>query len=302
MDLLPNEVPLFPGAPRPAFRLAAEHLAARRAHAPDLRGAVAAALRAATGGAPQSAASVAAGQAIADAVEAHGRSFTPGREPAYHDRYHQADATLAMGWLAGTARAMGVVAPWEATAGVLAMAGHDLLHDGSVGEAGGLEARSALAAADLAARAGVDGAGIAVMRRVILATDIARPPAAWADDDLLCRLGQEADVFASLAPELGWRLGLALARERRAAGAGGRVDNYRTRLAWLRGLRLTSPAAVAFGLPDIVADQIAAFAEVARRASGAPGAPELGAASLDARSPGAARACYRAALRAVSPA
>jgi hypothetical protein len=295
-------VPWFPGPPRQAFRLAEQRLAERRAHAPDLRRVVAEALQDALGTEPAPPGCLAAGRAIADAIEAHGASFAPGREPAYHDRHHQADVVTAMGWLAGIARRLRSLQAHLAAAGVLAMAGHDLLHDGSAGAAGRLEARSAAFVADLAGAAGMDEASIVMMRRVILATDIGRSAAAKAADDLLCRLGQEADLFASLTPVLGWSLGEALAHEWRAAGVTTMppVDSFAGRLGWLRGLRPPTRAGEALGLAAASADQRAAFAWAVRGLGLEAATPDQAAAALDALPRPEARMRYLAALRALS--
>jgi len=130
----------------------------------------------------------AAGQAIAKAVVAHASSFRPTNEPAYHNQYHQAEATIAMGWLCATARRLDLFGPASAATGVLMMAGHDLLHDGSLPPPGVVEAHSADRTAILAARAGLNATALATIRRVILRTDPARAAAEQDADDLLCRL------------------------------------------------------------------------------------------------------------------
>lgn len=263
-----------------------------------MHGAVASALAGALRGEAQAHAVQAAGHAIADAVAAHAATFAPGGEPAYHDQYHQAEATVAMGWLCATAHRLGLLTGTEAAAGVLAMAGHDLLHDGSVPQAGVLEARSADLTVALAGHAGVDAPALSAIRRVILATDPVRPPAARAADDLLCRLGQEADLFGSITPGLGWRLGQALAREWRAAGhpSNPPLGTYASRLGWLRWLRPATPAGRALGLDTTVADQIAALAAIGG------GDAAGGVARLDALPQAQARAEYLAALSTVAPA
>ena len=132
---------------------------------------------------------------------------------------------------------------------------------------------------------------IATMRRVILATDIGRPAAAKAADDLLCRLGQEADLFGSLTP--GW-VG-ASARRWRASGAklgvtaAPPVDSFAGRLGWLRSLRQPTRAGEALGLAVAEADQIAAFSESVRGLGLAAATPDQAAAALDAL-PGTRRA------------
>jgi hypothetical protein len=233
--------------------------------------------------------------AVADAVERHGRGFAPGAEPAYHDRHHQAEAVLAMAALVRAARGASLLDPREAPLLLLAIAGHDLFHDGSVaGPAGRLEAASAAATAGLAASAGVDPAGIDEVRRLIAATEPSFRPAA---DDLPARLVREADVMGSLMPQLGWQLSRALAAERAAAGADDRptVDSFEGRLRWLRGVAAESLPAVSLGAARNRRDQIAAFA----LAAAAPTADE-GARLLDRRTPDAAHADYRAALAALA--
>ncbi len=266
----------------------------RRARPPDMRGAVAAALAEALRGETAPPGAEAAGQAIAAAVAAHADSFLPANEPAYHNQYHQAEATIAMGWLCATARHLDLLGPESAAAAVLAIAGHDLLHDGSIPPPGTLEAHSADRTTALAAQAGLDAAALATIRRVILATDPARPSAERDADDLLCRVAQEADLFGSLTPEHGWRLSQALAREVRAAGLrpAPPLDSFRGRLHLLRGQRPATPAGKRLGLDAAVADQIAALATLGG------GDTQRGAAALDARPPEQARADYLAALAA----
>ena len=262
-----------------------------------MRAAVSVALADALCGDPAPENAVATGSAIAAAVTAHAASFAPASEPAYHDQHHQAEATVAMGWLCARARRLGLLTPEVAVAGVLAMAGHDLLHNGTWPAAGVLEARSADVTVALGAEAGLDAASLAAIRRVILATDPGRPQAERDADDLLCRLAQEADVFGSLTPELGWQLSHALALEAEAAGHwfDPPVASYAGRLALLLQHRIATQAGRELGLEAAAADQIAAMAVFG------DGNAEGGAAWLDALPPGRARADYVAALAAVVP-
>jgi len=283
---------IFAGSPRTVLRQAEADLMARRAAAADMAEAVLAALGGLDGAASAVPGAAAAGQAIAAAVATHRAQFPPGREPPYHDMHHQAHATVAMGWLCAEACRRNALTPAEAVGGILAMAGHDLLHDGSVPQPGVLEARSADATAALAAGAGVAAPTIALIRRIIAATDPHRPPD---PADLPARLAREADLFESITPDLGWRLGAALAREWRAAGSAPEppIDSYAGRLAFLRALPPTTAMGRVFGLEAAVADQLAALA-----ALGA-GAAEAGAARLDALPAEAAQAAFRQALGAV---
>jgi len=273
-----------------ALRAAEAVLLARRTRPADMAASVAEALRLAHG-APVPADLVAAGQRIAAAVAAHGASFAPGAEPAYHDRHHQAEATLCAGWLARAAREAGQLSARRAALCVIAMAGHDLLHDGSVdGPSGLLEARSA--AATLALAHDLPAAEREEIRALILVTDAAQP-APVATAPVLMR---EADLFGSLTPCLGWRLSRALAREWQAANhaEASKIACFAGRLELLRRLPGFSAAAVAQGLAEARAVQIEALA----RAGDAP-TPEASAALLDAMSAEAAQARYCAALTAL---
>jgi len=283
------------GSPRALFKRAEETLAERRSHPPDMSGAVSEALKTILYGEEPPPDIVAAGQAIAEAVTAYAHSRANANEPAYHNQYHQAEATVAMGWLCAMARRLGLLDATTAMAGVLAMAGHDLRHDGSNPAAGILEAHSATLTVELAARAGLDETTLATIRRVIMATDPLRSSEEQASDDLICRLGQEADLFASLTPVLGWRLGQFLARETHAVAYDPepRLDSFAGRLQLLRSRQPASPAGRQLGLDAAVADQIAALAIFG------DGDPQQGAARLDARPFTEARADYLAALAAI---
>ncbi len=263
---------------------AAEHcLLALREALPAMSAAVAQALADATGGAGGDSPAHRAAIAIADAVERHGTSFSPGCEPAYHDRLHQAEATRAIGWLLGAARRMGQVTAHEAAVAVAAMAAHDLLHDGRVhAERGVLERRSADTAAAIASAAGMAAGDIATLRRIILATtwpwDDAEAP------DLLCLIAREADLFGSSLPLLGPRLSRLLARELAAAGqaAPEGVATHAARVALLRLLPPPSDAARALGLAAVRDAQLAAYAGAAHRLALPGRTAEDGAAALDA--------------------
>ncbi|MBR0678917.1 hypothetical protein GXW74_00310 [Roseomonas eburnea] len=278
-------------APLAALTAAEQVLIARRAGPPRMRAAVAEALAEATGRPPAPSPLTRAAFAIADAVERHGAAFAPGTEPAYHDRHHQAEAAIAMGWLAGAARRLGLIDTEEAELAVAAMAAHDLLHDGRVyTERGALERRSAEVAAAIAAQHGVPPEAIAELRRIILATTWP-----WAEEeapDLLCRLAREADLFGSSLPNLGLRLSRLLALELEAAGqpAAETVAGHVARLALLRLMPPPSPPAQALGLGAARAAQIATYREAAARLGLAPATPEAGAAALDTMDPADAEA------------
>jgi hypothetical protein len=276
------------GAEGPAVALATaeRRLLARRAGAARVNAAARHALSEAGTDPAAPSAMARAALAIADAVEAHGAAFAPGTEPAYHDRHHQAEAILAMGWLAGAARRLGLLDTAGAELAVAAMAAHDLQHDGTAsGERGLLERRSADAAAAIAAGAGVDAAAIAALRRIVLATTWP-----WEDGeapDLVCRLAREADLFGSALPALGPRLSRLLARELAATDQPSPegVATHAARVALLRLLPPPTPPARALGLDALRDAQLAAYEGVARRIGAAPVAAEAGAAALDAMDP-----------------
>jgi hypothetical protein len=283
--------PSFPVAELSALRAAEARLLARRARPADPEGSVAEALRAASGDAVP-APIQAAGQRIAAAVARHGAAFRAGEEPGYHDRHHQAEATLAVGWLAREARLAGLLDAEAAALCVLAMAGHDLLHDGQAhGRPGALEARSA--AATLAICTGLPLGAQAEIQRLILLTDLCQPPPA----DLPGRIAREADLFGSLTPTLGWRLSRAMAGECRHFGQPGAdtIATFRGRLVLLRAQPAPTPAARALGVPAAVALQVAAMQAAVADAT----SPEAGAAQLDALPEAEAHRRYAATMAAL---
>jgi hypothetical protein len=276
--------------PLRALRAAEARLLARREGPADPEDAAVEALATAFG-APAPADLLAVGRAIAAAVEAHGASFAAGREPAYHGRHHQAEATLAAGWLAAEAKRAGLLDERRAGLFVLALAGHDLLHDGSAdAPPGTLERRSAEVTTGLTDA--LPRAEREEITRLILLTDPTVPP----PRDLAGLLTREADLFASLTPCLGWRLSEALAREWEAAGIAGatRVATHAGRLALLSLVPPMTPPAVALGLEAVRRLQIAALAR-----GGEAATAEQGAARLDALPREAGRARWLAALAAL---
>lgn len=288
-----------PATPPTSLADAEAHFLARRSCAPAVVEAAEAAMICALGDAALASPTLLpAAREAAAAVEAHGAGFAPGAEPAYHNRYHQAEAALAMGWLCGAARRAGLLTPEEASLGVLAMIGHDLLHDGNEGgPPGRLEARSADLAASMARARGIAPAAADLVRDLILSTDISRPPG----PGLLHALAREADQLGSLTPVLGWRLSHALAAERRAAGRPdwAMVASFAGRLAFLNMLAAATPVGAAFGLDRARQSQIAAFA----LAPGLPGAtPGDGAAALDALPRAEACPRYHAAVASLGEA
>lgn len=140
-------------------------------------------------------------------------------EPAYHNRHHITETVAAMAQLCGIAVRMGQISPDLAGLGILAMLGHDLGHDGSLAPPGILEAISAARVTALAAA--LPEPDRALLHALILSTAPHRVTANLAQarsanatpHDLLIALANEADVLASLLPELGWTLTALLAEE-----------------------------------------------------------------------------------------
>jgi hypothetical protein len=229
--------------------------------------------------------------AIAGAVEAHGAGFAEGHEPAYHNRHHQAEATLAAGWLAAEACQAGLLDRRHAGLCVLALLGHDLLHDGNaMAPPGTLEQRAATATASFTGA--LPPAERDEVTRLILLTDPAMPPPL----DLAGQIVREADLFGSLLPCLGWQLSMALARESAVTGLPGaaHIATHEGRLSLLAKLPPMTPAAITLGLEAARSLQHAAIAR-----AGAAETPEQGAALLDALPREAGLASWRAALAAL---
>jgi predicted flap endonuclease-1-like 5' DNA nuclease len=153
--------------------------------------------------------------------------------------------------------------------GVLAMLGHDLGHDGTLPPPGTLEAQAATRVAEHATR--LDPADRAVLTHVILATDPARVPAnleraqrACATPlDHLTALANEADVLASLLPELGITLSEQLATEWRPHDAtrAAFAESFSGRSTFLRLYATPTPPARSLGLEQCIAGQIKAITD-----------------------------------------
>lgn len=248
------------------------------------------------------------GQLVAHAIDA--AAAAAGREPAYHNRHHMAEATLAMGLLCQAALQQGLITGIEAAVGLVGMVGHDMGHDGSTVGGGVLERRSSDAVAPIAVAAGLDGHVLDALADVILATDVTlavenaerlaggRPPGRLGrGQDVLRVLANEADIFGSMLPRLGPMLSRALAEEWRPSGdpALARVGTAAGRLEFLRACPPLSGPAVALGLCVARARCFEAWAAAGERL-GAGATPEAGCAALDRLAPMEAAAVYGAAL------
>lgn len=282
-----------PGAARTAERW----LLDRRRLPPDVAAALMDAIAAGCGPASPEHPPLRAARAIAEEVERYGAAFPPGDEPPYHDRHHQAEATLVMGWLCGLARRAGALDSEGALLGVAAMAAHDLHHPGGAARwPRQLEEASAAAACAIAAAHGASAAWCDGLRRIVLATAMPQPTDTEAQP-LLHRLAHEADVFGSALPHLGRVLSALMVEELARAGdpASATPATHAGRLVFLSAIPPVTEAGSALGLGVALAWQRGAYARCAR-SLGKGDTAEAGAAALDALSPGEAEARLSAAL------
>lgn len=295
------------GAQEDTLAAIADRFSALRSAPPDLPGAVAAAFGTVAGPepSPELRTLQSAGDKLARAVDAasQGRPELP-----YHNRHHFAETVLAMGWLCRVAGERGRFPASLAGLGIIAMTGHDWGHDGSCNGDGRLESEAAEAVLNVVAP--LPYSGCDVVRAVIIGTDLARVPenAARAcgklppsklgrDVDLLCKIANEADVFASFLPALAWQQAEALAEEWHGMPIGAKVVTYAGRLSFLRMYDCFSTPARCLGLAALRDRQVDAFTSVAERL-GAGLAPEDGAAALDRLPREEAHALYSVVLGA----
>jgi hypothetical protein len=235
----------------------------------------------------------------------------------YHNAHHFAETTLVMGWMCRLALNDGKLHPRNAALGVIAMVGHDYLHDGAPPDGGRLEALAADASLKVLHEGGrgLSDPDAAVVRAVILGTDptLVKENAARAagkaptgplgeDVDLLIALANEADVFASFLPDMGPRQSLLLAREWSAGGhlRSMGVMGFANRLAFLRTYDRLTPMSRRMGVAELRARQFAAFT-CGGGLLDLGGTPEEGAAALDALEPEEARERFTACLRDMAP-
>jgi hypothetical protein len=200
-----------------------------------------------------------------------------GTEPAYHNRLHTADTLVALATLLRAQRSLERHAPALPTPaerlGLLAMAAHDLLHDGNINRFGSeLESRSADHLQPLLTEMKITPVDAQRVRALILATDPARVPEIHArvcgrsfcveDDDCLAVLLVEADILASTLVTTGLPLTAQLAVEwdRVAPERAQALRQPLGRLGFLEHAALfSSPASTLLGLPAVRQAQIDAL-------------------------------------------
>lgn len=228
-------------------------------------------------------------QALAQAIESDGQVRAgQGLEPAYHNRLHMADALLALtALLLETRRDRTNSAPTAhssshtSSAGpahnewlaILAMLGHDFLHDGTVNKTPSeLEWRSVRKLQPLLGAHGVAARDAEVIQHLILQTDPVGVAAShqkiagrdFVIDDLDCLtvLVQEADILASSLPGVGQDLTQQLAQEWALFDVprAEQVLTAKGRLGFLRfGGLFSSPASQRLGLGEMRAAQMASL-------------------------------------------
>ncbi len=218
-------------------------------------------------------------------------------ELPYHNRHHAAEATLAMGWLCEVARRRGKITALEATVGVTAMLGHDLGHDGTAAQDGRLERLAAEAVDRIAGLARVQPRQrqqLAEIIRATLPSQVQHNAARALGPRLSGRFGRgvamlrllanEADIFASLMPRLGWTLGRALSDEGVRTGVGDARAKARHvgRLAFLRGMPRFSPAGRLLGLAAARDREVVGYTRIGLHLGFGPD-PAAAAAHLDRR-------------------
>lgn len=204
------------------------------------------------------------------------RRLSQGREPAYHNRLHMADTLVALTALILASRqdealaARPSHAEWVA---MLAMLGHDYLHDGTINQTPSqLELRSADHLAPLMRLHGVAEADMQQVREYILLTDPSRVAASHqqiaqrrfslSDPHCMAVLVQEADILASSLPDPGQALTRQLAEEWLPVDAqrSRQVLTPAGRQGFLRfGALFSSPASRRLGLQAARAEQLAAL-------------------------------------------
>ena len=212
---------------------------------------------------------------VAQCIEQDGRTReAAGEEPAYHNRLHMADTLVALTGLLLAQRAVDRSAAkkpsLQESVAMLAMLGHDFLHDGSVNtRPAELESRSVDCLRPWLQRNGVAEADQALMAQLILATDPAVVGAchdrvedrtfSTRDPDCLVVLVQEADIMASTMPVIGPALTRQLATEWERLGPeqAGALLSASGRLKFLtESARFSSPASQQLGMNAIKSDEI----------------------------------------------
>lgn len=166
-----------------------------------------------------------AGRVIAQSMNAFAQQM--GREPQYHNRHHTIDVLFALTNILRIAMHRSLVTPRELNFALIAMMGHDILHDGtlntqtkSLERVSSAEIRKLLSALDFSADE------LDVISDLIHKTDPAyqfpmrsklRHDETGSYHPIELMIG-DSDLFASLIPDIGQRLSDDLAAEWVSAG------------------------------------------------------------------------------------
>ena len=189
-------------------------------------------------------------------------------EHAYHNLHHVRDVLFAVVLLLKQTQIDPDAKARVVDCMITAALGHDLHHDGlGTTPTLDLERRSATAVLGVAQDAGLPPADLGLIEGLILAS---YPPKQLKmreklgfdkgpdPDELLALMFGEADVMASLTPEFGKILSVALSAEWRKAGRilPSMPDDDAGRAGFLGCYRLVTPTAKALGLDVMVAEQL----------------------------------------------
>ena len=148
-------------------------------------------------------------------------------EPLYHNRHHTIDVIYALSNLIRRAVTRGIISKHEANLALIAMVGHDLLHDGTMNTPiRSLERIAGTEVARLLSSFDIPEYDIERIVDLIHKTDPAyqfhmRGRLASGDaknPEILALIVGDADLFASILPDIGLKLSDDLAKEWQMAG------------------------------------------------------------------------------------
>lgn len=236
---------------------------ARRKAAPDLDGACRYALQFL--GVEPSGRVLAACRTISDAMNEF--AARRGVEPAYHNRHHVIDTLMASASLLRVSLTRGWMSPDNAMTCIVAMAGHDMFHDGAVNTPErNLELVAAEAVEKCLKKHMFSQDEISTIRQVILSTDpinqreLRTSKREWHESVLqsMCHICGDSDVFASCLPEIGEYLAKELNSEWNFIQSNNLFapDSLEGRRIFLESISNFSDPAVELGLPLVVFEQL----------------------------------------------
>ncbi len=210
-----------------------------------------------------------AGLALAHQVETDGQSrAVKGLELAYHNRDHIRDTLVALNLLLKASPSPLSLEDKQVT--IVAMVGHDLGHEGLPNRLPReLEAKSWGLASTLLKPLALGRQTLKRLQTIILMTDpkdYSRLAARVRHSVLSIQIGMavDADLFASLLPSRGFRLGSRLADEQVHAGVP-QAKGFATlkgRAMFLKSAPLLSEAIRMLGMPTLIAAQLSVIEQL----------------------------------------